>query len=69
MLFRRKIEKSCSYCMHAAKLNNEQVLCAKKGIVDRFGACRKFCYDPCKRIPLKMKAPDFSQYTESDFSL
>lgn len=69
MLFRKKIEKSCSYCAFATKLDDEQVLCVKKGVVTADSKCRKFRYDPCKRIPLKSKAPDFEKYTQEDFSL
>lgn len=69
MLFRKKIERSCSYCLHGTKLNDEQVLCTKKGIVSSCSGCRKFAYDPCKRIPPRPKALDFSKYDEEDFSL
>lgn len=69
MLFRKKIERSCSYCQHGTKLDDEQVLCSKKGIVSSCGGCRKFTYDPCKRIPPRPKALDFSKYDEEDFSL
>ncbi len=69
MLFRKKISRSCSYCLHSTKLDEDQVLCAKKGIRPMDGKCRRFQYDPCKRIPGKAKAVDFSKYEESDFSL
>ena len=69
MLFRKKIERSCSYCEYATKIDDEQVLCSKKGLRAASAKCRKFSYDPCKRIPSKPKAPDFSQFTEQDFSL
>lgn len=69
MLFRKRIEKSCGYCTYGTKLDDEQVLCIKKGVVTVDSKCRKFCYDPCKRIPLKGKTPDFEKYTEEDFSL
>lgn len=69
MLFRKKLPHSCSYCKFSAKLNEEKILCSKKGIVDALGGCRKFRYDPCKRIPPLNKAPDFSKYTEDDFKL
>lgn len=69
MLFRKKIERSCAYCVHSTKLDDESVLCIKKGVVSIFKKCRKFEYDPCKRIPTKAKAPDFSQYDEKDYSL
>ena len=69
MLFRKKIERSCAYCVHGAHLENGQILCAKKGMKTIDDQCRKFKYDPCKRIPSKPKALDFSKYDEYDFSL
>ena len=32
-------------------------------------SCRRFRYDPCKRVPFKAKAMNFSQFSDSDFSL
>lgn len=69
MLFRKKIQKSCAYCTHGTALEDEQILCNKKGVVSAVAKCRKFVYDPCKRVPLKTKAPDFVKYTDEDFSL
>lgn len=69
MLFRKKIEKSCAYCSHGVLLDEEQVLCAKKGVRALPSKCRKFRYDPTKRIPLKRKALDFQKYDKEDFSL
>ena len=69
MLFRKKIERSCSYCAHCAKLNDDQVLCTKRGIMPLYGQCMKFSYDPCKRVPSKAKALDFRKYDQEDYSL
>ena len=69
MLFRKKIPRSCTYCAHGTCLNTETVLCTKRGVVDTLKSCRKFKYDPCKRIPLKPKAPDFEKYNPEDFAL
>ena len=69
MLFRKKIQRSCSYCLHGTQIDEEQVLCIKKGLKPVCGKCRKFQYDPCKRIPVKPKALNFSKYDEEDFSL
>jgi hypothetical protein len=69
MLFRKKITRSCSYCKNATNLNGDTVLCIKKGVVSASKACRKFDYDPCKRVPPKMKPLDFSEYDEADFQL
>lgn len=69
MLFRKKISRSCSYCMHGTKFDCDQILCIKRGVVSMDSSCRKFAYDPCKRIPPKAKALNFSQYKEEDFVL
>ena len=69
MLFRKKMERSCKYCRFGTQMNEEMMLCAKKGIVQPCDDCRKFRYDPFKRVPPKPKALDFSKYEEDDFSL
>ena len=69
MLFRKKIERSCLYCRYGTPMNEDMMLCAKKGIVHPCDDCRKFRYDPFKRVPPKPKALDFSKYEEDDFSL
>lgn len=69
MLFRKKIERSCSYCQYGAHLENRKILCVKKGLCSVEDSCNKFRYDPCKRIPVKAKALVFSKYDHEDFSL
>ena len=69
MLFRKKIQKSCEYCTNGTLLDNGQILCIKRGLTANVEKCRKFRYDPFKRVPRKPKAIDFSQYNEDDFSL
>ena len=69
MLFRKKIERSCVYCQYGAKLEEDLILCSKKGMRSIGESCKRFKYDPLKRIPHKAKAMDFSKYTNQDFSL
>ena len=69
MLFRKKMERSCAYCAHGARLEDGQILCTKKGMKTEEDSCFRFRYDPCKRIPRKVKALDFSRYDQEDFSL
>lgn len=69
MLFRKKIERSCAYCVHGTALEEDLILCAKRGLRTPNDKCWKFHYDPCKRIPLKPKALDLSRYDMDDFSL
>ena len=69
MLFRKKIERSCAYCVYGAAIEEDLILCSKKGVVSPDGKCMKFRYDPIKRIPVKPKALDFSKYDPEDFTL
>lgn len=69
MLFRKKIEHCCTYCVHGTRLESGQVLCAKKGLRSEEDKCFRFKYDPLKRVPVKARALDFSRYQEEDFSL
>lgn len=69
MLFRKKMPRSCKYCAHSTKVSPDQMLCTKHGVVSITYECRKFRYDPFKRVPSKPKALDFSKYEEDDFSL
>lgn len=69
MLFRKKIQRSCSYCSFGAKMADGQVLCSKRGFRSESDSCRKFRYDPTKRIPLRPRSVDFSQYDDSNFTL
>lgn len=69
MLFQKDIEPRCAYCRHGSLLNEEQVMCLKKGIVSPAGSCRRFKYEPLKRTPPKPVSADFSHLKEEDFSL
>ena len=69
MLFRKKMPRSCIYCAHGTKIDDEQVLCVKRGVVSVDHECRKFSYDPCKRVPPKPKALDFQKFKDEDYSL
>ncbi len=69
MLFRKKVPHCCAYCVHCAPIEDGLVLCSKRGIRRGEERCFRFRYDPCKRIPPKPKAMDFSKFEEEDFSL
>ncbi len=69
MLFRKKIERACGYCVHSVEVDEQTVRCRKKGTRDKDSKCMHFKYDPCKRIPSKPKALDFNKYEEYDYSL
>ena len=45
-------EKICLYCEHAAQTSEPDLMsCELKGVVNSGFVCRKFVYDPLKRIP------------------
>ena len=69
MLFRKKMPRSCSYCQYGTAMEDDQILCIKHGTVSAYYSCRKFRYNPCKRIPPKMKSLDTEKYNDTDFSL
>ena len=69
MLFRKKMERACVYCQKGAQLEEDLILCTKKGLRTEDQKCFRFRYDPCKRIPPKAKALDFSRYDKEDYSL
>ena len=69
MLFRKKIARSCAYFEKGTVLDDGQILCFKKGLRQPEDRCMRFRYDPCKRIPQKAKALDFSKYDNQDYSL
>lgn len=69
MLFRKQIVPACRHCRYSAMLDANQMLCVKKGVVSMYFGCKKFRYDPCKRIPPRPKAPDFDKFRDEDFAL
>lgn len=70
MLFRKKLPRDCRYCVYGTLMDENTILCIKRGVRSlEKKPCRKFSYDPCKRIPPRAKAPDFEKYKEDDFIL
>ena len=69
MLFVKNIEPRCCYCQWATPLDGGRLVCAKKGIVICTGSCRRFRYDPLKRVPPKPLAADFAHLKDEDFTL
>ena len=69
MLFDKKMEPRCAYCQRCAPLDEETVMCLKKGVVAAGSHCRSFKYDPLKRVPPRPAAPDFSRLKDEDFTL
>ncbi len=64
-----EMPRVCAFCDKAQSLSDdEHMLCSKKGVVACGYSCRKFRYDPLKRVP---HAPirthlDIAEIEESD---
>ena len=70
MLFRKDIEPRCAYCAKAAyRVNENEVLCRKKGIVSPEYHCRAFRYDPLRREPPRPATLKTDTLQEKDFTL
>lgn len=67
-LFNPEIDPRCSYCEHASETSDKKaMLCKKRGIMTKDYYCKKFVYDPLKRVPTK--PIKLRQYHADDFSL
>lgn len=67
MLFRKDIEHSCSICEFACELDENDMLCRKHGVVNKYYSCRKFRYDPYKRVP--SRSPKLPPVDKNSLSL
>lgn len=68
-MFRKDIEPDCRWCRYGYVTVEEDVcLCDKCGVISRPTGCRKFVYDPLKRIPQPKKVPE-SVFSAEDFSI
>lgn len=67
-LFRKDIEPRCFYCLYASKLDEQNMICKKRGIVNQINKCRSFKYDPLCRIPPKPAVLRLN-FKDSDFLL
>ena len=69
MLFRKKIDRYCSYCEYAGKIDEDTMICTHCGVVPSEHHCRRFRYDPLKRIPGRAKSVSVDDHEGQDFSL
>ena len=69
MLFRKEIEPRCAYCKRGEQINDREVACVKRGIVPVEDSCRRFRYDPLKRVPPRPVALSTERLQQTDFSI
>ena len=68
-LFRKNMEKRCVYCGLGSVINEREVACPYRGIMDAAGSCRRFVYDPLKRVPPRPAPLKKENYSPEDFML
>lgn len=69
MLFRKKIEPRCAYCAKGSQINDDEVACVKRGIVQAGYHCRSFRYDPLRRVPPRPIKLETDKLKREDFEL
>ena len=68
MLFSKKIEPRCEYCRSAVPFDDEDVVgCKHRGVMRISDKCRRFTYDPLKRVPRTL--PPLPKLSEEDLLL
>ena len=69
-LYGNNIQPACELCANGRRsLDGKAVLCTKKGVMPLYHHCRRFAYDPLKRVPPRPILPDFSKLRDEDFTL
>ncbi len=67
-LYGNHIEPACEYCAKARRASDGRVmLCLRKGIVPLYHHCRRFRYDPLKRVPFRQ--PTLKKHEAEEFKL
>ena len=70
MIYRECETPKCFFCAYSSGLAaTSDMICTKAGIVQEDGLCKKFRYDPQKRIPKRKPKLDTGKFTADDFSL
>ena len=67
--FDKNIEPRCEYCEKGyLSSDGKNVLCKKKGVVEKGFSCLSFTYDPLLRKP-KPISPEIQQFNPEDFKI
>ncbi len=67
-LYGNTITPVCALCIHGRRsADGRVILCVHKGVADPGDRCRKFSYDPLRRVPFRQ--PVLDAFTAQDFTL
>ena len=67
-IFKKDIDPRCAYCAKGKDLARGDIGCVHKGVVKAHFSCRKFVYDPLRRVPPKPVRLG-KKYTDKDFEI
>lgn len=67
-LFGNNIDPACGYCRFGKPTNDGgRILCPNAGVTAPHYSCKKFRYDPLKRVPTRQQ--ELPRYDKSEFEL
>ena len=67
-LYGNTVTPACELCAHGRRAADGRViLCLHKGVTAFSDRCRKFTYDPLRRLPFRQ--PELAAFSEEDFRL
>ena len=67
-MFGKHIDPACCYCEHSLPVEGQIHLnCRFKGRVDPAASCRRFSYDPLRRVPTRQVV--LPSYSDEEFKL
>jgi hypothetical protein len=66
-LFGKNIKPACKYCELSTAQTEQGIICPRGGVVPPDHSCRKFTYDPTKRIP--PRPIPLETYKTEDFAI
>ena len=70
MIYRECENPKCLFCAYSAAIaTTDDMVCSKYGIVNQDSKCKKFRYDPQKRLTKRKPKLDTKKFKEEDFAL
>ncbi|MDD2417713.1 MAG: hypothetical protein PHR24_05840 [Oscillospiraceae bacterium] len=67
-LYGNNVQATCEYCMYGRRSSDgKAILCPKRGVMPLYHHCRKYIYDPLRRIPSVQ--PVLEKLSKEDFDI
>jgi hypothetical protein len=66
-LFGKRVKPACEYCELSTARTEQGIICPRGGVVAPNHSCRKYTYDPTKRIP--PRPLPLGKYNAEDFAV